>query len=105
MSDSEDDGLQQEEARLARSAARAALPAIYIDSWSTLTWTGHVRIALGENMPTGDVYRSAIVMTLSDAESFAQHLLGSIDRRREKDRLEMLEDQNSEDDTLDPGNG
>jgi len=105
MSDSEDEDSQHEEARLARSAARAALPAIYIDSWSTLTWTGHIRIALGENMPTGDVYRSAVVMTLSDAENFAQHLLGSIERRREKERLEALEDQNFEDDTLDFSNG
>jgi len=76
--------LAEEEARLARSAARAALPAIWVDTWAVLTWSGHMRIVLGESMPTGTVYRGAYVMTIEDAERFANYILRDIADEREE---------------------
>jgi hypothetical protein len=74
---------------------RATLPAIFIDTWSTLTWRGHVRISIGERLYKRDVYRSAFVMDLEDAEDFAEHLLKVIRRRRQREE-KLAKDQPSE---------
>jgi hypothetical protein len=76
---------------------RANLPAIYVDTWATVTWKGHVRIVLGERLYKMDMYRSAFVMELSEAESFATHLLRVIQRRREREK-EARKDQDQESD-------
>jgi len=84
----------RKERTLRRSIARAQLPALYVDTWGTHTWVGHIRIALGEAFggETGTVYRSAFVMTLDDAESFATDLLEYVKKRRKVD-LDASEDE------------
>ena len=72
-------------AREARREARAALPAVFIDAWATLTWKGHIRIALGEWLVDEPRYRAAFVMTLEEAKDFAEDLLDRIEARQERD--------------------
>ena len=63
--------------------AAHALPAVYVDTWFLSTWTGHVRITLGEEaLPGRDQYRYAMVMELDIAERFAEHILEMVGRRK-----------------------
>jgi hypothetical protein len=78
---------------------RANLSAIYVDTWVTLTWKGHVRFVVGERLYRKSHYRSAFVMELDDAEAFARHLLGAVERRRTKDTERTKKDQDMESDT------
>ena len=64
--------------------ARAELPATYIDTWSSLIWKGHIRIALGEWITTNPKYRGAYVMELEDAKMFAEHLLKMVQIQQER---------------------
>lgn len=66
----------------AEKAARAAIPAVYIDTWFLTTWRGHIRITFGERVSRLDMYRSAIVMELRDAERLCNHMLEMINERK-----------------------
>lgn len=63
-------------------AERAAIPAIYIDTWFLTTWKGHIRITFGERVSRLDTYRSAIVMEMRDAERLCEHILEMINERK-----------------------
>jgi hypothetical protein len=75
---------------------RAGLPAIYVDTWATLTWKGHIRIVLGETLYRHDQYRAAFMMELEDAERFGRHLLRAVERRRARESEEEKKDQDQE---------
>jgi hypothetical protein len=87
MADEQDEPISPEREKIleARREARAALPAVFVDTWSTLTWKGHIRTALGEWLVGEPHYRLAFVMSLDDAKEFAEALLRRIVARQEKD--------------------
>ena len=90
MSDAQSKDLGEENeqtilARKQRVEARAALPAVFIDTWAFLSWRGHVRISLGEEVGESDQYRFAFLMELDQAEQFAHHVLRIVARRRENE--------------------
>lgn len=70
-----------------------ALPATYIDTWHVWTWKGHMRITFGEEFPDVRYLRSAVVMTLHDAELLANMMLRMAEVRRKKDE-EKTETEN-----------
>lgn len=72
----------------AERAARAAIPAVYIDTWFLTTWKDHIRITFGERVSRLDTYRSAIVMELRDAERLCEHISEMIVRRKGRARNE-----------------
>ena len=82
---SDDTEAEKAAAREERRESRGDLPAVFIDTWAFSTWQGHVRITLGEEIGNKDVYRSAFLMELNEAEYFANHLLKVIRIRREKE--------------------
>jgi hypothetical protein len=69
----------------ARQEARAAMPAVFVDAWATLTWRGHIRIVLGEWLLRKNNYRTAVVMELDQAKEFAEDLLERVQKRIEED--------------------
>jgi len=88
MADDQDEPLSPEEAAAleARREARAAIPAVYIDTWATLTWKGHIRFVLGEWVGEQPHYRAAFLMELEDAKRFARQLLRRVEDRQKKDK-------------------
>jgi hypothetical protein len=72
--------------KAARDRAIAAIPAVFIDTWSTLSFTGHIRITFGEIYGGTNNFRSAIVLDLDDAESLGRHLIRVAERRRARDK-------------------
>jgi hypothetical protein len=87
MSDNPRDAaaLAKEAARERRRDARAAVPALFVDTWATLTWRGHIRIALGEWIRDDPYYRGAYVMELEEAEKLANFILQEVKERQQKD--------------------
>ena len=87
MSDiqSETESARKAAARLSRAEARAAVPAIFVDSWSTLIWPGHIRIVLGEWLMRKTNYRAAFVMTLEDAKDLAEIILKQVAVQQKED--------------------
>ena len=79
-----------------RRDARALLPAVYIDTWSTLIWSGHMRITLGEWLGEDPSYRGAFIMELDDAERLARHILRRAQRQRERDAAKLKKQQETE---------
>jgi hypothetical protein len=77
----------KEKRALARREARAAIPAVFVDSWATLTWYGHIRIVMGEWLVRKNNYRMAFVMELEQAKEFAEDLLGRIEKRQQEDAV------------------
>ncbi len=75
----------------ARRKARAALPAVYVDTWATLVWPGHLRFVLGEWVHGGPNYRGAFVMEFHEVERFANALLDIIKQERERRDAESEE--------------
>jgi hypothetical protein len=67
-----------------RQERRADLPGHFIDTWSSLTWRDHMRITVGEELYDIDSYRFAMVMTLEDAEAFAQFILRRVQKQKER---------------------
>jgi hypothetical protein len=98
MSDDPKPASEAEEnaAREARREARAAISAIYVDTWAVLTWSGHVRFVLGESVGDDDHYRAAFVMEVEDAEGFANHLLQIVKRRKAKDSKAAIPDESEQ---------
>jgi hypothetical protein len=87
------------EEKAARDRAIAAVPALFIDTWHTLTFEGHVRVTFGEMYGETDNFRTAIVLDLDDAESLGQQLLRVVKRRRARDKeraAKAQEDSTSE---------
>src|SRR4051794_15158187 len=80
----------------ARRARRAKLPTIYVDTWSTLTWKGHIRVVLAEWMNDEPNYRAAFLMELEDAKKFAEYLLEIIEEREKKDAAFVAKEQAAE---------
>ncbi len=68
-----------------RAELKAAIPAIFVDTWSTLRWKGYMRITLGEYLYRNPHYRAAFLMELDEAENFANHLLRAIQKQRDED--------------------
>ena len=85
MSDNATEDATPDDKDIAREL-RANLPATYVDTWSTVTWKGHIRITLGEYMYGKDNYRAAFIMELEDAERLARHLVRAIERRRAREQ-------------------
>jgi hypothetical protein len=81
----DEDALAEREARQERIQARAAIPALFLDTWGFSTWRGHIRITLGEELGGQDYYRTAFVMDLDNAEAFALQLFKSVSRRKKRD--------------------
>ena len=79
MADEEDQEVERERLR------QRDLPSVWIDTWSTLTFKGHVRVSLGEEFAEGAFYRSAFIMDLDQAEAFALHLYGAVQKRKAKE--------------------
>jgi len=73
------------EAKAARTRAIASVPALFIDTWSVVTFTGHARITFGEIYGNTDNFRTAIVVDLDDAESLGRQLIRSAQRRKLRD--------------------
>jgi hypothetical protein len=69
-----------------RDRAIAAVPALFIDTWHTLSFTGHVRVTFGEIYGDTDNFRTAIVLDLDDAESLGRQLIRVAERRRARDK-------------------
>jgi hypothetical protein len=66
----------------AEKDAAFAPPATYVDTWFLSTWTGHVRIAVGEvsrREKAPDLYRLAFVMERDDARRFIEELTEALD--------------------------
>ena len=68
-----------------RAEARAQIPSTFVDTWTTLTFRGHIRLVLGETFATGDQYRAAFVIPLDEAQELAEHIMRVVERRRAKD--------------------
>jgi hypothetical protein len=75
----------REKRLVARREARAAMPATFVDTWSTVIWPGHMRLVLGEWLYGGPQYRAAFVMELDEVERLANELLERVQRQRDKD--------------------
>ena len=73
--------------KVERDRAIAAVPALFIDTWSTISFTGHVRVSLGEIYDGRDNFRAAFVLDLDDAENLGRQLIRSAQRRRERDKV------------------
>ena len=71
-----------------RREARAEIPALFVDDWSMLSWEGHIRFVLGEWLASRPNYRAAFVMSLNDAQLFAENILERVAKRREIDAAE-----------------
>jgi hypothetical protein len=69
----------------AKDRAIAAIPALFIDTWHTLAFAGHVRLTLGEIYGKTDNFRTAIVLDLDDAEALGEQLIRVARRRRRRD--------------------
>jgi hypothetical protein len=74
-----------EAAAESRKEARGELPAVFVDTWGFVSWRGHLRITVGEEIGDTDIYRFAFLMELTDAEKFAKHILRVVEKRRSKD--------------------
>ncbi len=68
-----------------RQEQRADLLTVYIDTWATLVWRGHIRIVLGEELYGRDIYRYAILMDLGNAEALARDILKRVQRQKERE--------------------
>jgi hypothetical protein len=62
------------------------LPATYIDTWHVSTWKGHMRVTFGEEIGHVRYLRSAIVLTLDDAEMLGRMMLDMAGKRRKKEQ-------------------
>ena len=98
MSDDPDEPVHPDDdvALESRREARAALPAVYVDTWSTVIWKGHMRIVLGEHVADDPHYRAAYVMELEDAKKLAQHILRRVQRQYDRDAARAKKDQDVE---------
>lgn len=88
------------EKKAARDQSIASIPAIFIDTWHTLTFAGHVRLTFGEIYGDTNNYRTAIVLDLDDGEALARHLLRVVQRRKARDKelaAKAQEEQTSKD--------
>jgi hypothetical protein len=95
----EEEGPEDEEKkarRRQRALERAAVPSVYIDDWSVLTWEGHIRIVLGEWLAGQNNYRFAMAMTTEIAEEFAEYILERVAERKKRDALPGNEDTTTE---------
>jgi hypothetical protein len=79
-----------------RHEARAALPAVYVDTWATAVWSGQLRLILGEWLGKQPHYRAALVMELKDAKKLGRSLLRRVAAQEEKDELAATDAQGPE---------
>ena len=88
MSDDPDEAepIEKKPSYAARRKARGAIPAVYVDTWSALSWKGHVRIVLGEWVYREPNYRAAFLMELADAKRLAEYLVEIVDERQKEEQ-------------------
>jgi len=77
---------KEEAEEAARRRAIGSIPAIFIDTWSTTGFTGHVRATFGEIYGNIDNFRVAIVLSADDAISLGRQLVRSGERRKARDK-------------------
>jgi len=73
------------EEEAARDRSIAAIPGLYVDTWSMYSWKGHVRVTFGEIFHDTDNFRTAIVMDVDDAILLARRMLRMAERRKARD--------------------
>ena len=78
--------VEKKPSHVARQRARAAIPAVYVDTWSAVSWKGHVRIVLGEWVYREPNYRAAFLMELTDAKRLAEYLLDIVEERQKEEQ-------------------
>jgi hypothetical protein len=77
---------KEEAEAIARRRAIAAIPAIFIDTWTTTGFAGHVRVTLGEIYGAMDNFRAAFVLSADDAILLGRQLVRSGERRKARDK-------------------
>lgn len=81
----------QDDDEEATRKATFAVPAPYCDAYYLTTWPGHIRMSFGEYYDR-PYYRTAVVMSLDDVESFLKSLTKVVERQREKDKVPKAAD-------------
>ena len=76
------DETQQEQRISRRRARRAALPAIFVNSYSLDWGSDSVRISFAEYLHGERHYRVAVVLPMADAESLAEALMRIVEKAK-----------------------
>lgn len=88
---------EEENKRIELNVERMKIAGLYVDTFSTLQWNGHVRITFGETGPYGiKSWRSAVVIEKDLMLRLAKRLLEILKEQENDDQPEGSEGDGQE---------